>query len=111
MVRLWNQQAEEQPFDGADSGPFETVSPAAPLIHTCSRTDVHVFTSILSSSSSNFSPFPDRPLPPARSLQALWLSQVLSAWLLVATALHWARARELYAGQAQEMLYCSRRIG
>eukprot|EP00913_Durusdinium_trenchii_P024057 g22593.t1 len=35
--------------------------------------------------------------------EALWLSQVLSAWLLVATALHWARARELYAGQADQL--------
>ncbi|CAJ1343989.1 unnamed protein product, partial [Effrenium voratum] len=36
-------------------------------------------------------------------LEALRLSQVLSAWLLVATALHWARARELQAGQADQL--------
>ena len=32
--------------------------------------------------------------------EALRLSQVLAAWLLVAMALHWARAKELQAGQA-----------
>ena len=35
-------------------------------------------------------------------VEALRLSQVMAAWLLVATALHWARARELQAGQAVE---------
>ena len=35
--------------------------------------------------------------------EALRLSQVMAAWLLVATALHWARARELQAGQADQL--------
>lgn len=35
--------------------------------------------------------------------EALRLSQVLAAWLLVAMALHWARAKELQAGQADQL--------
>ena len=39
-------------------------------------------------------------IPSILAVEALRLSQVMAAWLLVATALHWARARELQAGQA-----------
>ena len=40
-------------------------------------------------------------IPSILAVEALRLSQVMAAWLLVATALHWARARELQAGQAE----------